>query len=107
MVGQHRELYFFTEKYTGKDSDHHEIVQPWKNTLNYINRFSISEEDAFEIAGIFTLTNSNLHTKRSRKAESHFLDKKLAETYYRRATILNHLCKASGIVHVFISGMKL
>ena len=67
MMNQHREIFFFTEKYTGTDSHHHEIIQSWKNTLNYINRFSISEEDAFDIAGIYTMTNSSVLTKSQKK----------------------------------------
>ena len=110
MKNQHREMFFFTEKYTGKDFHHHEIVQPWKNTLNYINRFSISEEDAFDIAGVYTMNNSSHLTKsqkkRSKKSKS-ILDNMLKKTYPSRAEILSHLSGASGIVHVFISGMKL
>ena len=110
MAGKHREMYFFTEKYIGKDKNHREIIRSWKNTLNYINRFSISEEDGFDIAGIFTMTNSSQLTKsikRKSKRSKNFLNKELAKTYPSRAEILRHLSEASGIVHVFISGMKL
>ena len=106
MKDQHREMFFFTEKYNGKDSDHHEIVQPWKNTLNYINKFSISEEDGFDIGGVFTMTNSNVSTKSSSKNPGH-LNKIMEETYKERTKILNNLSKAAGCLHVFISGMKL
>ena len=105
MKNQHREMFFFTEKYTGNDHNHQEIIHPWKNTLNYINRFSISEEDGFDIAGIFTMTNTNISTKA--KKNSNLLNRVLEETYKERAGVLNHLSLASGIVHVFISGMKL
>ena len=106
MAGQHREIFFFTERYNGKDFHHHEIIQPWKNTLNYINKFTISEEDGFDIAGIFTMTNSNVSTKSSTKNPGH-LNKIMEETYSQRAKVLNHLSNANGFVHVFISGMKL
>ena len=106
MKDQHREIFFFTEKYTGNDYNHQEIIQPWKNTLNYINRFSISEEDGFDIAGVFTMKNSEGSTK-SRQTNPKYLNEILKKNYEPRAEILKNLWKASGIVHVFISGMKL
>ena len=106
MKDKHREIFFFTEKYTGGDLTHQEIIQPWKNTLNYINRFSISEEDGFDIAGVFTMQNSEMSTQSSSKNPSH-LNNIMEQTYTQRTEILNHLSKAAGFVHVFISGMKL
>ena len=77
MKNQSREIFFLVE------NEYHPFYSPngpWKNTLNYMNKFTISESDGFEIAGVYTLKNQ------------------LSE-----APTFNCLSRAKGIVHVFIS----
>lgn len=77
MKNQSRENFFLVE------NEYHPFYSPngpWKNTLNYMNKFSISETDGFDIAGVFTFKNQ------------------LSEV-----PTFNCLSRAKGIVHVFIS----
>ena len=46
---------FFEENYVGNSSQIHENRHPEKLMLNNINKFSISEDDAYDISGIVHL----------------------------------------------------
>ena len=50
------QLFFFTEN---PSVDNRPLSKrlPLRNTLNYMNKFTISENDQFEIAGFFVLDN--------------------------------------------------
>ena len=85
MKNQNREIFFLVEKYCDRRKYHPQPLRhtnrgPWKSTLNYMNKFTISETDGFEIAGVFTIENE------------------LSEVLK-----LNCLSRAKGIVHVFIT----
>ena len=103
MKDQRREIFFFTENYTGTQKLYREENQSHKNTLNYINRFTISEEDAFDIAGIYHIDNF-LHVMKANQIRK-FPSDDLKTNYDRRVQIFQHLNSASGNVHIFISGM--
>ena len=49
------EMFFFVENYVGNSSQVHENRHPKKLMLNNINKFSISEDDAYDISGIVHL----------------------------------------------------
>ena len=47
-----RELLFFIENYTGYNVDVKEMSHPKKHARTYINRFTINENDQFDISKI-------------------------------------------------------
>ena len=47
-----RELLFFIENYTGHNNDIKEMSHPKKHARTYMNRFTINEEDQYEISKI-------------------------------------------------------
>ena len=47
-----RELLFFIENYTGSDVDIKEILHSKKHARTYMNRFTINEDDEYEISKI-------------------------------------------------------
>ena len=104
MKGKNREIFFFIEQYDEKHDK--EDFHQWKNTLNYMNKFSISEEDSFDIIGVFTTTNSSIKDFPDNK-DDQFLSRMQEETLNERKKVFENLAEASGIVHVFISGMLL
>ena len=120
MTKQHREAYFFTERYVGENQRDREKHQSRKNTLNYMNRFTISEADAFEIAGFYEIENTSetfhiygrtliphRHMDISFSDMPRYMRCALSGLDCKRMSLLRHLSKASGIVHIFISGMSL
>ena len=104
MKTKNREIFFFIEQYDG-NHDREEYHQ-WKNTRNYMNKFSISEEDSFDIIGIYTINNPSTRDYPNRN-DDQYLKRIQNETLTERKKVFEHLAKASGIVHVFISGMLL
>ena len=61
-----KELLFFIENYTGRNDYIKEMTKPCKHAQTYINRFTICEEDQFDISKIVVL-NSNWGTKAGRR----------------------------------------
>ena len=47
-----RELLFFIKNYTGHNNDIKEMSHPKKHARTYMNRFTINEDDQFEISKI-------------------------------------------------------
>ena len=55
MSEKRNENFFFIENYIGNSSQVHENRHPEKLMLNNINKFSISEDDAYDISGMIHL----------------------------------------------------
>ena len=94
MCNQNRQCFFFTENHhkNGVPNDNN---LPWKNTRNYMNRFTVSEDDCFEICGIIPIHTGQMN--RERKEEKKSIPRQ----------IVTKLSAMSGNVDVFVSGMKL
>lgn len=100
MTSPNRQCFFITEnRYNSwaptENSLPIEKSLPWKNTRNYMNRMTVSEDDQFEICGLIVVPIGKL--TRERKEE-----KKAIPTQ-----IISKLSRASGIVDVLISGLNL
>ena len=52
MSEKRNEMFFFVENYVGNSSQVHENRHPKKLMVNYINKFSISEDNRFDIGGV-------------------------------------------------------
>ena len=94
MFGQNRQCFFLTENHF-KNGARNDNNLPWKNTRNYMNKFTVSEHDRFEICGIFPI-----HTGQMNKA-----CKEERKNITRQ--IKTKLSAMSGTVDLFVSGMKL
>ena len=94
MFGQNRQCFFLTENHFKNGARNHNNL-PWKNTRNYMNKFTVSEDDRFEICGIFPI-----HTGQMNKA-----CKEEKKNILRQ--IITKMSAMSGNVDVFVSGMKL
>ena len=64
MSEKRNEMFFFVENYVGNSSQVHENRHPEKLMLNNINKFSISEDDAYDISGIVHLESIVGKTRR-------------------------------------------
>ena len=100
------QLFFFTENPT-VNSKHISKRLPLRNTLNYMNRFSISETDQHEISGFFILDNpTNI-----KKVKSSEMAKWREEIEKKRKEISEQLAlklpKCYGVVNFFLSGNAL
>ena len=91
MVNKNRQCYFFTENRTGK-LPAPEISLPWKNTRNYMNKMTVSEEDQYEICGFYSIPST--------------LGKSVIPRPLQQQ-ITNELTAASGEVDLFLSGINL
>ena len=114
MQENHRELYFFTEKYSDGKGNYSAKHKARKNTMNYMNRFTISEADAFDIAGYYEVEksfaafyNNKKQRQKIPKSISNCIRNTLSGFDCDQISTLRHLSKACGIVHIFISGMLL
>jgi len=112
MSEKRNENFFFIENYIGNSSQVHENRHPIKLMHNYINKFSISEGDGFDISGIVhleTLTGKTrgikIKSKRTKRREEQKLSQ--IENLSQRKEALKCLSTATGSVHVFIFGMNL
>ena len=52
MLKSKRELLFFVENYTGRNVEIKEMSHPKKHARTYMNRFTITEEDQYEISKV-------------------------------------------------------
>ena len=52
MMESKRELLFFVENYTGRNVEIKEMSHPQKHARTYMNRFTITEDDQYEISKI-------------------------------------------------------
>ena len=95
MANKNREIYFIVENSGGND----DISYSEKMALNLMNKFSISENDQFEISGIHSYYN-----KPGMK-----LSKLKREIRNERSQMFNSaiLKKASGTFEVFVCGMNI
>ena len=117
MSEKRNEMFFFVENYVGNSSQVHENRHPKKLMLNYINKFSISEDDAYDISGIVHLesvvgktrgkTRKKIGKKRKKANEPKIQRLSEKENYFQRREALKCLSTATENVHVFIFGMNL
>ena len=114
MSEKRNEIFCFIENYIGGSSQVHENRHPEKLMLNYINIFSISEDDGYDISGIVHLETLAGKTrglkirkkrKKAKKRKEQMLPK--IENHSQRKEALKCLSTATGNVHVFIFGMNL
>ena len=105
MKSKNREIYFFIEEYNEiKPAIFSEKFHQWKNTLTYMNKFTISENDAFEIAGIEKILNPTTFWLPVTTEDDHHLSNQKI-VVGRRRKAFECLRNASGVVHLFMSGM--
>ena len=100
MANLNRQCFFFTENRFESPTSLTASI-PWKNTRIYMNRMIVSEEDQFEISGFFSINTSDDKYKKRRKGNFN-LDQ---HTNFQKQ--IDKLSAASGIVHLFISGINL
>ena len=101
-----QENFFFTENPTENDEPITYRL-PIRKTLNYVNRFSISENDQHDISGFFILDNPTDFKKYqpSEKTQCRTeIDKKRKEI---SKSIASQLSKCHGVVNFFLSGNAL
>ena len=53
----HKELLFFIENYTGLNDYIKEMTKPCKHARTYMNRFTICEDDQFDISNVVVLNS--------------------------------------------------
>ena len=94
MVNQNRQCFFIIESHH-KNYVVDEKSLPWKNTRNYMNKMTISEDDNFEICGLFAIPNGRL-TKEQKEEKTNIPGR-----------IIRKLSGSSGIVDVLVSGLNL
>lgn len=94
MSIQNRQCFFFTENHFKNGAKNMNNL-PWKNTRNYMNKITVSEDDQFEICGLFPIHTGNMN--RDCKEEKKNIPRR----------IITKLSAMSGTVDVFVSGMKL
>ena len=104
MKSRYREIFFFVEQFDGGYA--RDKFRQWKNTRNYMNKFCITEDDSFDIAGIFTMKNPSARDCADSN-DDHCLRRMQEQSLTERKKVFENLAKASGIVHIFISGMLL
>ena len=114
MSEKSNEIFCFIENYIGGSSQVNENHHPNKLMLNNINKFSISEDDAFDISGIVHLESLSgktrgLKIRKKRQKSKKRKDRQLLqiENHSQRKEALKCLSTATGNVHVFIFGMNL
>ena len=98
--------FFFTENPTKNDEPITSRL-PFRNTLNYINRFSISEIDQHEISGFFVLDNPIDFNKFEPSEKIQWrreMQKKRKEISQKLEV---KLAKCHGVVNFFLSGKAL
>ena len=57
IAQKRKEIFFFTQSDTGKSATARENHRAHENTINYMNRFTISEDDGFDISGVHHLVS--------------------------------------------------
>ena len=57
MGHKRKEIFCFTQSDTGKSATARENHRTLENTINYMNRFTISEDDGFDISGVHHLVS--------------------------------------------------
>ena len=123
MGEKHKEIYFFLEISEETDSNVYENRLILKHILNYMNKFAITEDDGFEIGGIFSLYKlpakilpaKIIPLKTSCNIEDLVVEKDLNFSqeiclhfkHTQRRKVFKNLAAASVNVNVFIAGRDL
>ena len=100
------QIFFFTENPT-RDNESILERQPLRNTINYMNKFTVTENDQFEISGFYVLDHP-LDLKKFVADEKTRWRISMKE---KRDQVLQDLASklstCEGIVNVFLSGSAL
>ena len=101
MKTESHEIFFFVEEYERYYD--RENYHQWKNTRNYMNKFCVSEDDSFDIIGIYTMRNPSPRDYPDLN-DDQFLSQLQEQTLPERKKVFEHLAKASGFVHILYPG---
>ena len=99
MTRDSREIFLLIEK---TDDKHEGNSHPKKMARNLINKFSISEEDQYEISGLNVYINENYSLNNAVNSQI----KRNKEIKRQRDEIFKELKNQSGTVDFFICGMN-
>ena len=108
MLSENRQIFFLIENSVKNEKDNSDDLSE-KMARNLMNRFSISEENQFEISGCHAYDNNcaTLRNKNPPEISAKEQRKRYREVNKKRQKILKNLSNAMGTLDIMICGMKL
>ena len=99
-------MFFFTENPT---RDNEPIVerQPLQNTINYMNKFTVTENDQFEISGFYVLDNPTDYKKFKSNEKIRWRNKMNDKREEISRDMASKLSTCEDVVNFFLSGTAL